>query len=70
MDDGGVDADALASFSQALSSSSMDGGGDAMVVMAALREEAAYEDGVFGARASPPYIGGLLLIQGLWMSPL
>ena len=39
MDDDGVDVDALASSSQALSSYSMDGGGDAMVVMAVRRRQ-------------------------------
>jgi len=39
MDDDGVDVDALASSSQALSSSSMDSGGDAMVVMAVRRRQ-------------------------------
>ena len=39
MDDVGVDVDALASSSQALSSFSMDGGGDVMVVMVVRRRQ-------------------------------
>ena len=36
-----------------------------MAAVAALREEAAMVDGSLRARSSPPYIGGIHLIQGL-----